>query len=274
MTLMPLSNYKTQLQACNNSITAILSYSKYAGRSHIDGAALDAHGNAAGVAYDLGADGAFQGMTAVILQLYPFSFGPPRQALEEKGFKVVHWTGPPPVAEFEMVLSTASQLWVIANERALLSDGHLDAIQHFYEAGHGVYIWGDNQPFYVDANQVLGRLIPGVHMEGSDDGGKHLMPSKGCNGTIGYQEHLIFTGIERLFEGITIARIRSPRADVRTIMINSHGNHVTAVVDDGKHRLAIDGAFTRLYCQWDGAGTARFVKNVSAWLCGIDADWL
>jgi len=42
----------------------------------------------------------------------------------------------------------------------------------------------------------------------------------------------------------------------------------------GVGRLAIDAGFTRLYCSWDDAGTAAFVKNIAAWLCALDADWM
>ncbi|KAG5189820.1 hypothetical protein JKP88DRAFT_232890 [Tribonema minus] len=57
-------------------------------------------------------------------------------------------------------------------------------------------------------------------------------------------------------------------------MVSSHGHPLTCVVDDGQHRLIVDGGYTRLFCHWDAAGSARLVKNASAWLCGVDADWV
>ena len=35
-------------------------------------------------------------------------------------------------------------------------------------------------------------------------------------------------------------------------------------------RLIFDGGFTRLYCNWDTAGTGRYVKNAAAWLANVE----
>jgi hypothetical protein len=45
---------------------------------------------------------------------------------------------------------------------------------------------------------------------------------------------------------------------------------VSAFYDRGGKRAIFDGGFTRLYRQWDTAGTARYVKNAAAWLANYE----
>jgi hypothetical protein len=45
---------------------------------------------------------------------------------------------------------------------------------------------------------------------------------------------------------------------------------VTAIYDSEGRRALVDGGFTRLFIQWDDAGTARFVCNAAAWLGNWD----
>lgn len=263
-------------------VSAILSYSKYAGQSRIDGVAVDSFGNAQGNAFDLGVDGAFVGLTVAVIQLYSgegFDFLLPKASLVEKGFTVRLWQSPPDVTELERVLETACQLWVVATNTAALNEKHVSAIERFYQRGKGLYLWGDNYPYYVDVNTILAKLFPnqGVHMEGNDHGTKTLTARPSPEG-IGFDSnHVIFTGVEKLYEGITIARVRyPPTTNIKTIAMNSHGSPVTCVLDDGHHRLAIDGGFTRMIPSfWQVTpGTSRFVKNISAWLCGVESDWI
>jgi hypothetical protein len=39
-------------------------------------------------------------------------------------------------------------------------------IKKFFDAGHGVYIWGDNKPYYANANYVAEALL-GTKMLGN-----------------------------------------------------------------------------------------------------------
>ncbi len=32
----------------------------------------------------------------------------------------------------------------------------------------------------------------------------------------------------------------------------------------------MDGGFTRLYCNWDTAGTVRYVANAATWLVNVE----
>jgi len=232
----------------------------------------DAHGNAHGNQYDLAVDGAFEGQTVAVLHFYTgegFDFSLPRGALAEKGFSVYRWinTAPSP-EELARGLEKANQLWIISGDRQQLNDKHLAVIKKFFDAGHGVYIWGDNEPYYADANYVAEALL-GAKMLGNLPG----------NVTVGVQPaaaqpgvrkgHLVTTGLEHLYEGVTIATIQ-PNQTLEPLVHGSAGNLVTAIYDRGGKRAILDGGFTRLYLSWDQAGTARYVKNAAAWLANAE----
>lgn len=82
-----------------------------------------------------------------------------------------------------------------------------------------MYIWGDNDPYYADAN-VLGRALFGARcrqsccctlmrlcsMSGNTHGDQTLSETR-TPGQRGMLAHLITTGVENLYEGITIATI-------------------------------------------------------------------
>ena len=164
--------------------------------------AKDGQGNASGAQYDLAVDGAFKGKTIAVLQEYvepSFDFSLPKQALAQKGFNVVRWIGgPPPVKEFEAALEKSNQFWLISGSAARMTPDHIAAVKRFYEAGHGVYIWGDNEPYYVDAN-ALGKALIGVTMTGNLPGTATvgLQAKKGAPGIL--PNHLLSTGLEHLY---------------------------------------------------------------------------
>lgn len=82
----------------------------------------------------------------------------------------------------------------------------------------GIYVWGDNDPYYADAN-ALGSALIGATMSGNDTGDKVVtIPSLNNRSSVAdktlplggmvKQDHHITTGIERLYEGITIATVK------------------------------------------------------------------
>lgn len=228
----------------------------------------DEHGNAAGNEYDLAVDGAFEGETIAVLHFYTgegFDFSLPKAALKEKGFSVYRWIdNPPPAKELEEKLKKACQLWIISSHYQKLNEEHLKVIKKFFDSGKGVYIWGDNEPYYADANYVAEYLFD-VKMLGNLPGNVVVgLNNKGKN--VGLTpKHLITTGLEYVFEGITIATIQSNQL-LKPLIYGHEGNLVTAIYDQGGKRAILDGGFTRLYCSWDHAGTGRYVKNAAAWL--------
>lgn len=231
----------------------------------------DRFGNAVGNNHDLAIDGAFDGQTVAVIQLYTmdFDFSLPRAALKEKGFSVYRWANQPPSpAELEKGLAKASQLWVIASERRMLTPQHVAVIKKFFEAGHGVYIWGDNEPYYADAN-VLAEALFGTTMKGDLIGDQTVPVQKSATTAGLLPNHLLTTGLEHIYEGITIATIQ-PSPKLHPLIYGSANNLVAAYHDQDGHRAILDGGFTRLYNKWDTAGTARYVKNAAAWLANAE----
>lgn len=232
----------------------------------------DSYGNPQGNQYDLAIDGAFEGQTVAVLHLYTgegFDFELPKNALKEKGFSVYRWiNNAPDIKEFKEGLEKACQLWIISDSYSKLSAQHVKAIKDFFDGGKGVYIWGDNQPYYADANIVAKALI-GLEMKGNTMGAKvvNLQTENNKVGLI--PNHLISTGIQNIYEGITIATLDYSQ-DLTPLIYGSANNLVTAAYEKNGKRLILDGGFTRLYVNWDSAGTGRYVKNAAAWLVNYE----
>ncbi len=235
----------------------------------------DTYGNAQGNQYDLAVDGAFEGETIAVIQLYQFDFSAPQAALKEKGFSVYRWIGnPPSVEELESSLEKSCQLWIISDSYRKLTDEHIAVIKEYFDEGHGVYIWGDNEPFYADANAVADALL-GVNMHGNlmGDNTVGLMMgdlSKTDEVHTGLMpNHLITTGLQNVYEGITIATVDENQT-LTPLIYGSAGNLVAATYEQDGKRAILDGGFTRLYYKWDTAGTGRYVKNAAAWLVNYE----
>lgn len=232
----------------------------------------DGYGNASGSEYDLAVDGAFEGQTVCVIQLYSearFDFADPKAALEQKGFNVVRFVNAAPSpAELKEALDKSCQLWVISSNTRKMNDEHLAVIKSFFDEGHGVYIWGDNQPYYADANFLAQGLIGGS-MTGNLPGNTtvNLLEKGGKSGLV--KNHLITTGLEFCFEGITIATLEK-HDDLTPILYGSAGNLVSAAYEKGGKRLMLEGGFTKLYINWQSAGTARYCKNAAAWLANYE----
>lgn len=246
------------------------------GRTHVrverERAPSDSFGNAAGSAHDLAVDGAFEGQTVAVLHFYAhegFDFSLPKQALKEKGFSVYRWVNQAPSPEeLAKALKKSNQLWLISDGTRKLNAKHLKVIKEFFDSGHGVYIWGDNEPYYADANYVAEALL-GTKMLGNLIGNQTvgLQKEPGTTGVL--RRHLLTTGLEYLYEGITIATIQ-PNERLTPLLYGSAGNLVAAFHDRDGKRAILDGGFTRLYVKWDTAGTGRYVKNAAAWLANVE----
>ena len=241
----------------------------------------DKFGNVAGPEYDLSPDGTFRGQTILVIQLYTgeFTFAEPKAALERKGFTVDLHTSLPDLKTFCKALDKSCQLWVVSGSTASLTDGHCQAIQAFVNSRKGLFIWGDNDPYTADANVLLRYLeqTNELSLSGNFMGDTNLAEAKldgreSLKGVAGFTNHLVTTGLETLYEGITIAKVRGhpdhPVRQFRPLIRSSDGEVVTAFHDRNHVRIMIDGGFTRLFPdRWDRtAGTARFVTNAACWL--------
>ncbi|MDP2275329.1 MAG: hypothetical protein Q8K32_31575 [Archangium sp.] len=251
----------------------------------------DGHGNASGNQYDLAVDGAFDGQTVLILDQVGNTLANTRTALREKGLNTVIYPSgaTPSPAELKKALAKSCQLWLISTGSPLLNAEHIALIKAFFDAGHGVYIWGDNEPLYADANILASALVPGLRMEGNLAGNQVVGIADG-SAKVGLRAgHLITTGLEHLYEGTSIATVQFTRPAGRnpalfdggersaarapklpegftSLLYGSAGNLVTVAYEKDGKRLMMDGGFTRLAVSWDDAGTARYVKNAAAWL--------
>lgn len=231
--------------------------------------ASNQHGNASGSEFDLAVDGAFLGQKIVVVQLYPFSFGDATKALNSKGFSIERFTETPSPTQLANALDDACQLWVISDcSQQHFDSEHLAVIQNFFDKGKGLYIWGDNDPCYPDAN-YLAKNILGVEMHGDLPGTKTVGLQQGETKAGLVQGHLITTGLEYVYEGITIATI-DENEQLDPILYGSENNLVAAVYDKNQKRAILDTGFTRLYNNWQDAGTARYVKNAAAWLTNAE----
>lgn len=233
----------------------------------------DGFGNANGNQYDLAVDGAFEGQTIVVLHLYTgegFDFEKPKAALKEKGFSVYRFINKPPSPEeLQKALDKACQLWVISGTTQQLTQEHADIIKRFFYSGKGVYLWGDNDPYHADADFLAKELI-GVTMSGTYYAAQNVsFQQEGKPGGM-RKDHLITTGLEFVYEGITISQIHDPGQQMTPLIWSTDGNVVTAIYENQGQRLIIDGGFTRLYYNWDTAGTGRYVKNAAAWLVNYE----
>lgn len=230
----------------------------------------DTHGNAQGSQYDLARDGAFDGQTVAVIHLFGFDFSAPQAALKEKGFSTFRWIGnPPPAKELESELKKANQLWVISDCYSNhLNADHVEVIKRYFEAGNGVYIWGDNAPCIGDAN-ILGKALVGVEMHGDLPGDQPVGVQRDGKGPGVVKNHLISTGIETVYEGVTVATVDSNQL-LTPLLYGSAGNLIAAAYEKDGKRLIFDGGFTRLYYKWDTAGTSRYVKNAAAWLANVE----
>lgn len=232
----------------------------------------DNYGNAQGNQYDLAVDGAFQGETILVLHLYTgegFDFSLPQAALKEKGFSVYRYLNAPPTPEeFKKALEKSCQLWIISSSTQMLSAQHIEIIKEYFEQGHGIYIWGDNDPYNADANYVAQALFGGS-MKGDYWGSQvvGLKEAKTNSGLV--PQHLITTGLQFIFEGVTIAAIQGNQY-LKPLIYSSDGKVVSAYYEEGCKRAILDGGFTRLYVSWDAAGTGRYVKNAAAWLVNYE----
>eukprot|EP00299_Pterocystis_sp_00344_P009630 c4110_g1_i1.p1 GENE.c4110_g1_i1~~c4110_g1_i1.p1 ORF type:complete len:268 (+),score=58.13 c4110_g1_i1:504-1307(+) len=237
------------------------------------GQILDKFGNAVGSNNDLGVDEAFKGMQITVLHLYTkenFDFKLAQRALEKKGFSVIKFTSLPPASKLAAVLEQSNQLWLISSYKPSLKPEHVAMIKSFFDSGRGLYIWGDNEPFFADAN-VLGEALFNTTMSGNIIGDQCVQVQNEGIGP-GFTEHAVMTGISTLFEGVTIATI-APNANITPILFGSAGNLVVAAFEQDCKRALIDGGFTRLFCNWDTAGTERYVINAAVWLVNFEHDW-
>jgi hypothetical protein len=244
--------------------------------------AYDQHGNPIGSSYDYGQDGAYAGHEILIGQLYvdkdfnDKAMQKPIDALQAKGFKVKHVKDE---AEFIAKLKSNDYqiAWVICNV-SIKNNTLIPALIAFHSAGGAIFLFADNEPYVHPASEFLNKKF-GITLTGNFEGKKILTCQKNGHLQAGkFGQHDIFTGINSLFEGNTICHPVYPTSASKSVLATmataTDGNPNIAIYDppagSTEGRLCLDCGFTKLYINWDDAGTARYIVNVSCWLAEID----
>ena len=173
---------------------------------------------------------------------------------------------------------------MISGPRRTVTAEHIAAIKTLVDLKKGLFLWADNDPYTADVNAILAALpqTSQLSISGNFRGDTLLKEAtelppqedraKGQplrRWSPGFQPgHLIATGLETLYEGITISSVKGPCSQFRALNRSSDGNVVTGIHDRDHCRIIIDGGYTRLLeSLWDRtAGTARFVTNAACWL--------
>ncbi len=138
-----------------------------------------------------------------------------------------------------------------------------DACERFHRSGRGIYIFADNEPFYDHANVVLQRIAGGAELKGSTPGQKNmteLSNSRHSGVPAGYfKPHLITSGLNTLYEGHTIC-YPCKQGSLATLATSSDGKPALLCYNDEKGhngRIVVDTGFTKLWTEWDKAGTLK-----------------
>lgn len=187
----------------------------------------------------------------------------------------------PTPLELKSKLTNCCQFWILSGTIKTVSLEHCRVIEAFHQQGNGVYIWGDNDPWFADANALLEVLQPGVMLEGNDPGRQCLSASQDPNGMPGIlASHTCFFGVDKIFEGVTVSYIKDKSPGMLAIMRDSSNHIVTSCRSKSSDRnsrmgpLLLDGGFTRLMDEfWNTtAGTSRFVVNSVAYLANFEVE--
>ena len=94
-------------------------------------------------------------------------------ALQADGFSVRQETGP-----FQPAwLRDTDQLWIFAGNTAALTEQAESAVVAFVEAGNGLYLIADNEPYLAEARQLARRLFDTTVT--GDYPGKNLIAVRG-----------------------------------------------------------------------------------------------
>jgi len=118
--------------------------------------------------------------------------------------------------------------------------------------------------------------IAGCTLVGNTPGGRILGYGNGLAPGEFDQDHLIFSGINYLYEGVTICYPEPVDHLARSSLVhlatssNEHPciSHIESTEEHG--RVIIDSGFTKLYCSWTSAGQARYVVNACVYLVDIE----
>lgn len=199
----------------------------------------------------------------------------PIDALKRKGFHVDNVKNEP---EFlQKLQSKYYQIAWVISASSIETSTFISSLLEFHSTGGAIFLFADNIPYIHHASEFLHKKF-GIILTGNHPGNKTLRFKENGHTQIGhFGQHEIFTGIQNLFEGVTICHpvYLAPRgrSSMNTVATATDGNPCIVVFDPPMHsdegRLCLDCGFTKLFINWNSAGTARFVVNVSCWLAKV-----
>jgi len=144
-----------------------------------------------------------------------------------------------------------------------------------HKARKGLFLWGDNDPYNIHANLVLPHLV-NCTLGGCDTSQQLLAYGSPTVSKQFDQSHLVFAGVNSLYEGHTIC-FPSPSKgktsyDLQVLATSSDNKPCILCRDssDKAGRILVDTGFTKLYMQWTTAGQSRYVVNASVWLVDVE----
>jgi hypothetical protein len=167
-----------------------------------------------------------------------------------------------------------------------LDERSLRAVVDFVKAGKGLCLLAEDEPFTVEANELARRLF-GVGVSGNYIADKvaavrgrgiTAADAKRFGATFEADDHPLLTGVNFLFEGITVSHV-GPTDKLDVALRASDGKPLVVASKVPGVRVVIDCGFTR-YCHGPTertsyirktAGTVRLAQNIAAFLAGKDA---
>jgi len=266
---------------------------------------LNKFGNPEGKGYGLAEPGEFQGARLLVwspeieVQQNIFTIDNPLwAALKAEGFLVRQEQG-----QFQPEwLKDTDQLWIFAGRTAGLTAEGESAVVSFVDAGNGLYLLADNEPYLADARQLVRRLFDTTIA--GDFAGANLIAVRGhgvtrddyrlagspegsgakaeetqallavINRATHYaEEHPLLTDVNFIYEGMTISHIE-PTPRLQTVLKASDGQILAAVSRNPRQRVVVDCGWTRYYYSagsrfvTETAGTLRYAENIAAYLMG------
>ncbi|KAF2070121.1 hypothetical protein CYY_008561 [Polysphondylium violaceum] len=253
----------------NSSI--IQFYTENAGVHTANNVEVDQYSNPVGNNFDLGLEGAFSDFTILIGMFYTFNLKC-EDSLKSKGFNIIVVKTQ---KEFIDQLSKADVAMIIPNKNGDITTSEADflsAVKNYHEAGKGLFLWAENEPFFAQTNWVLNSLFDSK-VVGSDPGQKNLSLGKGSE-TQKFASHLITSGIVTLFEGRTVSYFEKVPEKLEVIATSSGNNPIIAcslaTQEKNCGRVIVDTGFTKLLDEFFNAGIERYVKNACVWLLALD----
>jgi hypothetical protein len=174
-------------------------------------------------------------------------------------------------------------MWLFAGKAAAMNEEGYKAVIDFVQAGKGLYLMADNDPYLQEA-EVLAQRLFGTHVKDNYIGqkiayvkGRGLTPEQIAKygGQYEVVDHPLLTGLNFLYEGITISHVE-PCDKLDKAVLASDGQILAAVSRNPRQRVVIDCGWTRYYYGTTDAnrfitrtaGTIRFGENVAVYLMG------